>query len=474
LLAFCAAVAALGAGPLQTAVASVPADARAVDPSPQLDAWLDRLVANDASARDAAFREIEHTPPAMLAAIADRLAALGARADQMAMSAVVTTVVKPRSVDRDEIAGRLSDGGFQRADDWLVLVMARPSPDSAPWRDLVATLGLSRMLVAIGTTDAARALSTTFGAFGDMLRLDLERQFVIMGDRALPALIEMRRAERKEQRLFALKVLEALGKAIPGEAVQTGDDRLLVEVLRAYGRAHEIDAARVMLSFANGDRRIIREAARDAVRDLGAGGLPTLREAYENLMSKKAPEEWDGETTARELFRALDRARLSEAYTLVDEGLAAYGARDLERATSAFDRALARDPDLPRRAEMAPGYLAWARTLKRQDRGRAATALYKALRVDPGGPVAREAESELLVLEARDRTEHGVIDEASLKRAIELDPGNADAKEALARIEAESAARTGRFSWYIYAAVAAFVAVAGLVIAFAHGRRSAR
>jgi hypothetical protein len=123
---------------------------------------------------------------------------------------------------------------------------------------------------------------------------------------------------------------------------------------------------------------------------------------------------------------------------------------------------------------MAPGYLAWARTIKRQDRGRAVTALYRALRVDPGGPVAREAESELLVLEARDRAEHGVIDEASLKRAMELDPGNADAKEALARIEAESAARSRRLSWYLYAAVAAFVAVAGLATAIAHGRRSAR
>jgi tetratricopeptide (TPR) repeat protein len=461
--------------PLATAVASVPADARAVDSLPELDAWLDRLVSGDASARDAAVRDIERTPAAMLPAIADRLVTVGARADRAAMSAVVTTVVKPRpAVDRDEIPGRLSDGGFQRADDWLVLVMAKASPDSAPWRDLAEILGLFRRLGAIGTTDAARALSAAFGVFGDILRLDLERQLVIMGNRALPALIEMRRAEGKEQRLFALKVLEALGKAIPGEAVQTGDDLLLVEVLRAYGRAHEIDAARVMLSFANGDRRIIREAAREAVRDLGAGGLPTLRETYENLMSKKAPDDWDGQTTARELFQALDRARLSEAYTLVDEGLLAYRERDLERATSAFDRALARDPDLPRRAEMAPGYLAWARTIKREDRGRAVTALYRALRVDPGGPVAREAESELLVLEARDRAEHGLTDEASLKRAIELDPGNADAKEALARIEADSAARSGRLSWYLYAALAAFVAVAGLVTAFAHGRRSAR
>jgi tetratricopeptide (TPR) repeat protein len=410
----------------------------------------------------------------MLSAIADRLVTLERAVDRSAMLGVVVTVVKPRAVDRDEIAGRLADGGFQRADDWFVLVMSAPSPQDPAWRDLASLLGLSRMLVAIGTTGAARELCAMFGPYKDVLRLDLERQLVIFGERALPALIEMRRAEAKEQRIFALKVLEALAKAIPGEAVQTADDQLLVEVLRAYGRAHEIDAERVLLSFANSDRRMIREAARDAVGDLGAGGLPVLREAYENLMSKKAPDDWDAPTTARELFLALDRARLREAYLLVDEGLAAYAQKDLDRAAGAFDRALARDPGFPRRAEMAPGYLAWARALKRQDRARAMTVLHKALRVDPGGSIAREAESELLVLEARDRAEHGVIDEASFKRALELDPKNADAQAELTRIEAESVARTGRLSWSLYAAVAAFLAVVGLVTAFVHGRRSAR
>jgi tetratricopeptide (TPR) repeat protein len=454
------------------AIAAGPVDARAADVAPELTAWLDRLVSSDATARDGAMSAIERAGPAMLPAVAERLARLGASVDRTAMSGVVATVVKPRSVDRDEIAGRLPDGGFQRADDWFFLVMAAPSPDNPAWRDLAALLGLSRTLGKIGTIDAARELCAMFAQFGDVLRLDLERQLVVFGDRALPALIEMRRAEAKEQRIFALKVLEALGKAIPGEAVQTGDDQLLVEVLRAYGRAHEIDAERVLLSFANSDRRAIREAARDAARDLGPGGLSALRESYENLMSKKAPEAWDAEVTARELFAALDRARLTEAYTLVDEGLVAYGQKDVERAASAFDRALARDPDFPRRAEMAPGYLAWARILKRQDRGRAATALRKALRVDPAGLLAREAESELLVLEARERGEHGLVDEVSLRRAVDLFPGNADARDELSRIEAESTARTGRLSWYIYGAIAAFLVVAGIVTAFVHGRRS--
>jgi len=350
--------------------------------------------------------------------------------------------------------------------------MNSASPDRAAWRDLASILGLSRMLARIATTPAARELGALFSVYGELLRPDLERQLVTIGDRALPALIEMRRVEAKEVRIWALKLLEALGKAIPGEAVQTGDDQLLAEVLLAYGRARELDAVRVVLSFANSDRRQIREAARRSVLILGETGRFALRESYENMMSKKAPDDWGWETTARELFAAFDRARLAEAYALMDEGLAAHRQADAERAARAFDRVLARDPAFERRAEMAPAYLAFARTLKKHDRAQAMTALRKAMRADPAGPSARAAESELLVLESFDRAEHGVVDEGSLRQALELDPQNAEAKAALLRLETESRARSGRLFWYLGGAIAALFAVAAAAAAIAHGRRS--
>jgi Tfp pilus assembly protein PilF len=157
----------------------------------------------------------------------------------------------------------------------------------------------------------------------------------------------------------------------------------------------------------------------------------------------------------------------------MDEGLAAYRHEDAARAAGAFDRALAREPAFERRAEMAPAYLALGRMLKKEARGPAMTALRKAMRVDPGGTVAREAESELLVLEAKDRADHGLVDEASLRRAIELDPSNADAKAELLRIEAETRGRSARLAWYFYGAMATLLAVGGLAAAIAHGRRSA-
>jgi tetratricopeptide (TPR) repeat protein len=459
-------------------------DAAAVSASRELAAWLEGLVSKEASARKGAMASLDRASPgtgqtsavvsaAMLPAIAERIAGLGKTADRTAMAAVIAELVKPRSVPPDEIAGRLPDGGFDAASDWGLLVMASPAPDRTAWRDLTSLLGLARLLTRVGTTAAARELAAAFGIYGELLRPDLERQMVTMGDRALPALIEMRRAEPKEHRLFALKLLEALGKAIPGEAVQTGDDALLAEVLVAYGRAKEVDAARVVLSFANSNRRPIREAARQAVLLMGEAGASFVRESYENMTNQKPSEAWGWEAAARELFRVLDRARLVEAHALMDEGLAALREQDLEKAAGAFDRALARDPSFEKRVEMAPAYLALGRKLMKDDPKRALATLQKAQRLDPSSSVGRQAESAMLVLEAKERAGHGVVDTASLGRAIELDPDNADARAELLRIEAESEDRSRRLAWYSYGALAALLALGGLGAAFVHGRRSA-
>lgn len=438
----------------------------------RLTAWLTELTSREPSSRAAAVQAIDRATPLMLQAVADRLTQLSRAADKPAMSTLVATIIKPSRVPPDEIAGRLPDGGFGKNDDWLALLMAEPAPDQPAWRDLAMVLALSRLLTQIGSTTAARHLVALYPVYGDFLRPDLERQLVTVGVRSLPALIEMRRAEAKEQRVFALKLLEALGKAIPGDAVQAGDDALVAEVLLSYGKARDADASRVVLTFANSERRPLREAARASIAAMGDIGFPALREAYENFMSKKVAESWGWEMTSRELFAAFDRARLTEAYALMDEGTAAFSRSDVEGAARAFDRALARDPAFPRRAEMAPAFLALGRSLKKDAPERARVALRKAIRVDPTGPLAKSAESELLVLEARALSTRGVVDEASLRRAMTLDPENADAKNELSRLEAASSTRSGRFSWYAYGGIALLLAIAGLATAIAHGRKS--
>jgi hypothetical protein len=152
------------------------------------------------------------------------------------------------------------------------------------------------------------------------------------------------------------------------------------------------------------------------------------------LVGSKPPADWTSEKLSQELFVAFDRVRFAELYGILDQGLAAYRAGQLEAMASAFDQVLARAPAFERRAEMVPGWLAYAKSLEESYRARAMEVLRKALRVASDGPSAPAVASQLLYLETLGLAEHGVIDEGGYRRALELDPNNADARVALQEV----------------------------------------
>jgi hypothetical protein len=433
--------------------------ASAADPvAGDVDGWLGRLTASDGAARKGAAAALDGVTSAMLPAIAKRLSELKKSADRDAMASVVTRLRKGAGPNP-------SADLFERA-------IAAPSPGEAGWREVTSVLGLSRMLVRIGTTPAVRELAAIYPGFGELFRVDVEREMKSLGERAVATLIELRRGEAKPLRPWAAKLLDALGKTVPGEAVQTADNQVLADVLRAYGRTKDVDAARVIVSFANSDRTQVRDAAREAVGMLAENGIWQLRESYENLVGKKPPEDWGWEKLSVELFAAYDRSRLAEVYALMDEGMQAYKGGKLDAMASAFDRVLARAPAFEKKRDMVAGYIDYARSIKSSDRPRAIAVLRKVVRIDPGGPRAREAESELTYLDAEELASRGLVDETAYRRAVELDPNNREAKEALGRIQSLSDAGSSGFARYMLASTLAVLAAACAVIAFLWRRRT--
>jgi tetratricopeptide (TPR) repeat protein len=441
---------------------SVGTAGRPPDSSTDVDAWVGRLTGVDPGGRRAAVADIDTASPALLPGIARRLGELRKSADRDAMADVLAHGRKGSSRDDDRSA---------KAGDPFERIMEGAAPGEAAWRDAAAILGMSRLLARIGTTPAVRELCGIYPGFGDAFRPEVERQLKVLGEKAVATLIEIRRGDAKPLRPWAAKVLDVLGKTLPGEAVQTSDNQVLADVLRAYGRTKDVDAARVIVSFANSDRTQVREAAREAVAMLGDNGIWQLRESYENLVGKKAPEDWGWEKLSGELFAAYDRSRLSEVYVLMDEGLTAYKGGKLDAMASAFDRVLARAPNFDKRREMVGGYIEFARSIREEDRARALAILRKVVRLDPTGPRAKEAESELVYLEALDLASRGVVDEASYRRAVELDPNNADAREALRRVQS-SAETTGGWQRYVLVSAFALTAVALAAIALFWRKRS--
>jgi tetratricopeptide (TPR) repeat protein len=430
--------------------------------SVEIDAWLGRLTGEDAASRNAAIAAIESAGQLTLPAVSKKLADLKKSADREAMSAVLA---KTR---QDSGNGKASSG------DWLERVMSMPRPQEPAWRDLASLLALSRMLVRIESAPAGRELIGIYASFGDVLRVDVERQIARLGEHAVAPLIDARHGDSRALRAWAAKELDVLGKTVPGEAVQTTDNQVLADVLRAYGRAKDADAARVVVSFANSDRAQVRDAAREAVVLMAENGLWQLRESYESVTGNRPPDDWGWERTARELFAHYDKSRLAQVHELLDQGLALEKAGRLEEMAKAFDKALARAPTLERRGETARGYLALARSVERTDRARALGLARKAARIDPAGSRSREAEAEVAFLEAEDLASRGLVDEAAFARAFDLDPNNASAREALSRIKDESDLRRATLRRYVGGGALAVAAVVAAVAAFARRRKSVR
>ncbi len=359
-------------------------------------------------------------------------------------------------------------------DDWLAFVLSEPKPDSDTWRDLVHLLAMERMLVSIGTTPAVRELIELRSNFGEMLRIDLQRQIERLKDKAVPALIEARKHDAAIVQRFAESELDKLGRAIPGEAVASDDPDILADVLRAFGRTRDVDAVRVALSFANSDRRKVRQAAREAISGIGEPGRWQLRDAYQDLTGEKPDKSVPWDTLARQIFAIYDKARLAEFEKLVADGLAAAKAGKHAEAVASFDKVLARDPLFDRKKEMASSYARLAASLPIERADEKLALLRKAQRLDPGGVDDKRIEGQIAYVEARLLMKEGRPDRFLLERSIQLDPSNQEARDALATFEEnavqEKKSNVGRFA----GAGAIFAGMIAIVLAIALWGRKKR
>jgi tetratricopeptide (TPR) repeat protein len=448
----------------------------------ELDRLLERLASEDERSRADARAAIADVTPAFVPAIRHRIQDLrgsfdrdeAARALEAARK-VGRKARKARSDGEGKGDKRHKDKGRADEDDdgdWLDFLLASPHPKDAAWQQLVRLLGMTRMLTAVGTTPAVRELVQLHAYFGELVRIDLQRQIAKLRDKAVPALIEARQHDAKMIQKWANKELDVLGRAIPGEAVASNDAQVLQDVLRAYGRTRDVDAARVIISFCNSDRVKLREAAREALTAIGEPAIWQIRDQYLGLTGEKPPRAWTWDRIARELFALYDRQRLAETHTLMEEGLAAAAEGKVDLAVVAFDKVLARAPLYERRAEMVRAYQERAKQLESSQREDALAMMRKGLRLDPKGERAKVIEAEIAYLEGMLSVDRGLPDRTAFEKALALVPDHADARAALAALEEPAIQRSANTKRYAEAGGVGLVAL--LVMVMLRGKRPPR
>jgi hypothetical protein len=397
----------------------------------ELDELLDRISGEEESARDDGVRSILELSPRMVPAIRKRLEDLASSSDKAAMKQLLfDTRRAAKDEPRDEVPGGTDDKP-STGPDYLTLLTARARPSVPAWRDLVKIVALSRMLEHIGTTPAVRGIIDVYVRFGDFLRIDTQRALARLGDRSVPALLEARRHASEKIAHWAGRQLDMLGRAAPSQAVQIADPEILADVLRAYGRTHDLDAARIVVSFAGSERGQLRTAARQAIAMFGEAGHWQLRDAYEDVMGKRAARDWTWERTARELFGELDRLRRAEVYDRFEAGQKAEAAGDWAAMRSAYDEVLERAPFFERGDEMVGGYWEYAKRNAAAHPEDAVLALRHAERLGQSSPAHDRIQSLLLTLEAERLAAEHVVDRSLYRRALELDPSNERARDEL-------------------------------------------
>jgi tetratricopeptide (TPR) repeat protein len=341
-------------------------------------------------------------------------------------------------------------------------LLALPQADAGAYRVLLGTACILRALANDGGKDAVARMIRVSLDHGGMMRFEVTRRVKALGERAIAPLI-LARAD-KRVRGFAWSTLDAMRKKIPGDAVQTRSNVVLVAILGAYGATSDMDALGVVMSFIGSERDDIRLAAREALLAYGDLALTRLRETFGNVQGMPPPNDWSADRIAHALFDVLDKQRLAEIDALVDDGLAKCESGNVVEATTSFDKVLARLPFDARRALMAPAYARLAKTLEESDRAAARAAFVKSLDLDPHGTHAAEARAELAVMDGNDLLARGIEDREPFERALAFDPGNASAHAALDRIDAAKRDREDRERKWTWAAMAAAAFVVVLVL----------
>lgn len=443
-----------------------------LDPTPStqseiddLDARLTALRSEKLDERREAARDVLQIPSKSVAAILSRLDKLAARADRDRMKRALTVVREKarRTNDADDDGAEETRGG--RRVDLLVQLVEQARPKDEGWRDLIELIGLSRMLTHVGNVYAARGLIEIYVRFGEFVRVDVQNRLAELGDGAIAALIEARRHRAEKVARWAERQLDRLGKGVPSEAIRTESFECLADILRAYGRTKDPDAARIIVSYASSERFQIREAARQAIAMLGEVGLWQLRDSYENVVGRRPRRDWSWDRTARELFFEYDRLHAKKVYDLMDEGLKAASEHRYEQMAAAYDALLAHSPQLEKAQLLAPGYLAYAEEMAKKQPQLAEAALVRVERLASDPALQKRARSLRDTIQAERQLQAGVLDPYLLQTAADLDPTNRRAKELLSAGDRQALEqRTALVRWLTSGAVGVVAIIAILFV----------
>ncbi len=438
------------------ATASVSEDSRFA-----LEAILARLRTEDPEARRQAVAALNALEASDVPAIRQRLLS------NLGMSHFNVHAAMVRAI-------RNVTGGRENAEYDLLNALLNYPSRSADTDVATERIALATALGNIKTADSGRALVAFGLAHNRIFRLASIRVAKNqLREYICPAVIEFRRPS-EDARAYLRLVREAARRVTPGECVQTRDNALLAEVLRAFGSVRQTDAMAVVANYVNSDRLQVRDAARWAITQYGRDVINTLRTTYETFVGDDPNPLWGWERISRELYAAYDRRKAEDVQSTLDSGLAAARGGRMQEMLEKFEWVLARHPLYERRAEMIEPLLRYAQSLESSDSAKAAVLYRTALRLAPDGARSSAIRAAILFLEAERSLARGVADPELYRAAIELDGSHLRARAQYEAVAQDELMKRRRRRRAIGAGGLMIVSLAAISLIAVGGKKSKR
>lgn len=371
------------------------AKARAEVDRPAARAALDRLTAaTTAAERLAAAKALAELSPPPVADLERFLARARSSTDEERRAVLISIGAelpdekgKFKAPARQTVQTEAENDAF----DWLAKLVdldAR-TPGLA---DAIADVAAIRALAGKDPDGAAAILDFAFTPEGTIYRDECGRYLRRMAPWSLPALIRGSEKSGEGSRArYATYQLERLDRQNPRKALADApNDELKIEVLRAFQDSLYREAVFVVLDTVDDVSPGVRKAAREAWMEYATGRAPKpapkqkLQLPGGKLTDKEMPlwlnsreladiairrrlEALTGQAPApraklaemsQQLFAFYDDRRTAALGVELDRALALHAEGKTAEAAALCDRILVQAPDLARRAETAPVYLA--------------------------------------------------------------------------------------------------------------------
>ncbi|MCS6857915.1 MAG: hypothetical protein NZM37_09400 [Sandaracinaceae bacterium] len=325
-------------------------------------------------------------------------------------------------------------------------------------RSVAETLLLLKALERIGTTEALRLMLPVLSWDGGAWSLEMRRIALRLGDKLAPIALEARvAAPQAAARAWARAVAERLRVDEPGELVQRLSGKTLADTLRAYGRLRIISAMPVVAAFVDSEQRIVRQAAREALRSYGQNALWVARESFRLRLGEDPDLRWGWERTMDELFRRLDEKRASLIRQALEEAHHALESGEISQSQAILDRALLVAPEAANE-EVARFYAKLEERLS-SHQGRI-LLLHRAIAIAPQSEERQRWQDKLALEENKALLARDVLDFASIVAMAHAQP-SCTSCQSLAQWAAQFARpRSRRRAWVWLGASAAFVLLA--------------